>query len=520
MNKTKKVFSKLLVVLMLLSTAGNVLVNPAKGSASTDMFIEGMEFPNLRQIFATGDIDGDGDNDIVFGYDWEPKYIEIWENKGNQTFVQKQTIQPQCDYWRYTSLNDIVLGDLDNDNDIDLVAAYSGNSCDLVAQNDGNGNFTDASIDFGQKNTQSVGLGDMNSDGFLDIVVGKAHTIQVYQNDITNPLSFTKVYSKGTSIDGTKFHAFVQVGDLDNDGDQDVFSGASDTTYTNWFRSFTLLNTGDGVNYDVTATDAQKSSTGFPAMSLLLDWDNDNDLDVLLNKRKYVNDGTGSFSYVGLNSVGADDSGDIDLDGDIDFVSSKDLFLNDGQGNFASNFNFYNDTPNSGGDANIADLDGDGDLDVLANGKVWWNTTIKTVDLKAKINKSVSSIKQQYIYVGDEFEYTVNVTNKGPNSSKKVKTVVNLPKELIVVEKKVNPTTITFSEEILETDESTEYKILVKAIAPTPVYEKVVAARVNITGDGFDTNESNNYDTDAVIIKVKPQEEPIIESREEPIKPR
>jgi len=74
----------------------------------------------------------------------------------------------------------VILGDIDSDGDLDLVAGNDGTS--TVSRNDGAGNFTDSGQTLGSARTSAVTLGDVDADGDLDLVAGNAGQIKVYTN--------------------------------------------------------------------------------------------------------------------------------------------------------------------------------------------------------------------------------------------------------------------------------------------------------------------------------------------------
>ena len=104
----------------------------------------------------------------------------------------------------------------------------------------------------------------------------------------------------------------------------------------------------------------------------VLNFDNDNDVDILVLDRKVTNSGNGDFSFNTIqdfyNRLGC---ADFDGDGDLDIVSSnfaqsipRIFSLNDGNGNFTLNPDL-----NSNELSEIiytADFDGDGDIDILS----------------------------------------------------------------------------------------------------------------------------------------------------------
>ncbi len=143
--------------------------------------------------FAVGDIDGDGDLDILFAGE-ENAWIMLNDGQGNFT---KQT--EACPFVKGL-IGDIALGDIDGDGDLDVIyATWSGTAEKRgIALNDGNGVFTAASREQypiiesyevltreGEEGMTTVnidkftscGFADFNLDGLLDYYFFANYTV-------------------------------------------------------------------------------------------------------------------------------------------------------------------------------------------------------------------------------------------------------------------------------------------------------------------------------------------------------
>ena len=233
------------------------------------------------------------------------------------------------------------------------------------------------------RNPEGAGWIDYNGDGRPDILIANGEDgIRLYENAGKGPAWFRDVSEaaglgpKGIGRGNGDFIAFADV-----DGD-----GYTDFLY-NLGKGVMALNQGDGTfrldtasGIDIRAANDNKLGVAFA------DFDNDGDLDLFVPSRGkpqlYRNNNDGTFTDV-LAQAGAlagspPESfaaawGDVDLDGSLDlFVCHTKggcrLYLADGKGGFT-------DATAAAGlsglspafAASFADLDGDGDLDLVVN---------------------------------------------------------------------------------------------------------------------------------------------------------
>ena len=167
----------------------------------------------------------------------------------------------------------------------------------------------------------------------------------------------------------------VDVGDLDADGDLDIFmtcAAYGDNNVWHHRPSRVYLNDGDG-NFTVSPQDLGDSLlSGNDAQ--LYDVDTDGDLDAVIiyyqeDNGIYLNDGRGQFSRSVLTFPTGSNWADLDGDGDIDILHREAgvgfrTLLNDGTGHFLEHWSKTDSSVHRGGVA-FGDFDGDEDLDAV-----------------------------------------------------------------------------------------------------------------------------------------------------------
>ncbi len=293
-----------------------------------------------------------------------------------------------------------ILADIDNDGDLDIIEPnYSGFFGQggpqplVIYTNTGNGDFLLASSvtvnDFSGRLRQ-VAVADVTGDGYVDIFAPDG-----YNGEGGFPDAFFINQGDGSFIDeaetrlpeGQAYAGATRFGDLDGDGDLDIFvadgyaQGPAQETFGR-----VLLNDGTGV-FTVGGSVPSGAEGSDPDDVDLLDFDRDFDLDVLINMHEgksslWENDGAGNFTDVTTQFVGAMagfhyNAGvcDVDGDGDLDVWTDnmapdyqEQLAINDGSGNFTDETETRVTGNMSGADDNgvaCADVDGDGDFDAV-----------------------------------------------------------------------------------------------------------------------------------------------------------
>ena len=152
-------------------------------------------------------------------YDHE---ITLYENNGSQTFTA---------YVIGTAVNgtrSVYAGDMDNDGDNDIIATALNDDEVIVYTNETSGlataSFVSSTVSTTADAARSVFVADMDNDGDMDIVSASHDddAISWYENNGAVDPSFTAV-DIATNADGANA---IYVADMDNDGDMDIVSAS------------------------------------------------------------------------------------------------------------------------------------------------------------------------------------------------------------------------------------------------------------------------------------------------------
>jgi hypothetical protein len=335
------------------------------------------------------DIDNDNDKDIISSM---PGVIRILRNDGNENFTNESTNINLGNGSLSENTNDIEIIDFDNDGLLDfLVATRGADGVNWYKQNNDN-TFSNNSLLSGT--FVNISVGDLDGDNDLDIIVikdsntsGTGNEIIVYKNDGDNQnFTLTSVHSVNPALNTGIKH--IKLFDADNDNDLDLvyFSGES----SNKGLKIRLNNSGDFSNLesDIYLSDLFTDEIGSSNFVnfILEDINLDNKIDIVqvngaIGRINYyqnndINLGTNNFSLTEVsNSAGNVDGisvADLNNDNKLDIIASSsgeytiEWFNNSGDNvNYSANkIDFLPKTNYSKN--KITDIDGDGFLDILS----------------------------------------------------------------------------------------------------------------------------------------------------------
>jgi hypothetical protein len=309
-----------------------------------------------------GDIDGDGDQDIVtcgpenYSQISAPGRVSLLLNNGSGAFASTVSYPTGGVYSTWA-----VLADVDNDGDLDAVTSNYVSSDISTLMNDGQGGLSAPIV-------QSypfiwpgfLAAGDINGDGVVDLVVNKFAGLEAVTTMFGN--------GDGTFTPGAAYYpsatpAQLLLMDLDEDGDMDLVVSSGNVpwqpvTFT------TLTNQAEGTFANPVPYWAPGMDGATALATADINGDGIADVAVATNSTTGIFFGNtgGTFapgvSYGSGEAVAGLALGDLDGDGDIDLGTAN-------SGGNSSNYSIlWNRHCHVATPTSLGDLNGDGEVDL------------------------------------------------------------------------------------------------------------------------------------------------------------
>ncbi|MBW2310537.1 MAG: VCBS repeat-containing protein [Deltaproteobacteria bacterium] len=270
----------------------------------------------------------------------------------------------------------VYAADIDCDGDLDVLSASSDDDTIAWYQNSGTGSFSaEKVISSSALGAWSVHASDIDGDGDLDVLSASETDDKIawYEN-LAGDGSAWSTHSITTTAD---YATCVYAADIDGDGDMDVLSASAEDKKIAWYKN----TTGNGSAW--TANSITTSADG--AWSVYAaDIDGDGDMDVLSASRNddkvawYENTAGDGSAWTARNITTSADgatsvyAADIDGDGDMDVISASHIddtiawYENKGGSPISWTAHTLSTTADWAISVHAADVDGDGDLDVMS----------------------------------------------------------------------------------------------------------------------------------------------------------
>jgi hypothetical protein len=281
---------------------------------------------------AVADFNGDGFLDIA-AIDRNSQQIDIFLGKGDGTFDIGGSFATDTDDGPEPT--ELVLGDFNKDGKMDIAVANFGTADVGILLGHGDGTFAaPVTYPVGEGyRPETIGVGDLNGDGFLDLAVPSFNGEQPILVVMLGKSDSSGTFQAPTSSNINGLPNEIAVGDLNKDGKLDLaISEVEGTTFDGQVE--VLLGKGDGT-FDAPVAYAASAFGGAsgdsdPAAIQMADMNGDGNLDLV-----YINNNWGTLGV-------ATGKGDGTLNAPVEVPTSEDTW----------------------GMA-LADVNGDGAVDVL-----------------------------------------------------------------------------------------------------------------------------------------------------------
>lgn len=287
---------------------------------------------------AAADYDGNGYTDLLYGGGSGVTFMKANDSGTNFTQISGSE-------YVFSQRSNFI--DINNDGHLDAFVCHDV-APNVYYINDGNGN-----LNFYQgadPNGVPSGLGlvsnggnygtiwiDYDNDRDMDLFIAKcrggntsAKINELHRNNGDG--TFTNV----AAMPGVNLADPIQTwsaawGDYDNDGDMDVFIGAS--SFADGGHKM-MQNNGDGTFTEITSSmGPDVNSLGTDIENIAADFNNDGFIDILTDGNIMGNNGDGTFTRFTSNIPANGAVGDLNNDGYLDVLNANNLHLNNGGSN-------------------------------------------------------------------------------------------------------------------------------------------------------------------------------------------
>jgi hypothetical protein len=320
---------------------------------------------------AVGDFNNDSRLDIVVVNYWSDS-VGVFLGYDNGTFFNQNVYSTT----KGSQPTDAFVGDLNNDGRLDIVVTLFGDFGIIVFLGHGNGTFSRQLIysTGSQSHPSACALGDVNNDNRLDVAVTDYlnGNVVVLLGDGDGNFPNTRNYSTGSDSEPIS----IAFGDFNNDRILDIVVTNSNTNTIGVFLGFTYIN---GVHESICST----GSSPHPRAVALGDFNKDSQLDIVManyglnNVEVLLQDANKTFSIQIMFSTGALSLpisvavGDFNNDSELDITVANsgteniDVLFGYGNGSFTNETTFSTGLDSIPQSVAVGDFNNDKRLDIV-----------------------------------------------------------------------------------------------------------------------------------------------------------
>ena len=409
---------QLLMVIILSTITSSIAWRSTPDSSRAPTELSGLPESGKFNYVTLADVNKDGDLDIVAGaggYPGDsPGGLYVYLNQNGQSFTDGSSglPGPGKDYF-----GSVQLIDLNKDTNLDIIASYEstwskGNSkgIGIWLGNGGVGGsmkWTATTSPVNEGSYDSACCADFNNDGKLDLIGGSSKGIHAWLGShSSSTLSWTEVSS---GLPTTGEYTGVTLGDLNADGRLDIVAGS----YNSNGISVYICSSSGSISWSEGDSETKLKQNGNTFDMHLTDLNGDSNLDLVTGIRDGVKVYLGNGNIAARSSWWTEVStglptsadyyqiavADINGDNNLEIASNFKVWSNSGSMTDSSSYSWEKldigiSEPNAIG-TTFGDLNNDGNLDIVGCG---WGSGVSAYTLK--LGSGGTNEKMKYLING------------------------------------------------------------------------------------------------------------------------
>lgn len=187
------------------------------------------KFQSTATDILSADLDGDGDEDVV-GSSLYDGQLAVFENNGSAEFNNMHILSDEL-----SGAYELLVTDLDMDGDPDLAVVSKFDDKLSWFENLGSLNFSaEKLIDTDLNSTQCLTAGDFDNDGDTDLAATAYNLLRWYENTDGRAEFIVHEIETGEYLSDV---FDLSAADVDNDGDLDIFLASEDLDHVVWLKN-------------------------------------------------------------------------------------------------------------------------------------------------------------------------------------------------------------------------------------------------------------------------------------------